>query len=205
MQVRMLQTPRTPPPAAFLGNCENGMTPDDPMHQPAVAEPGGMEGECLRDSTAADLPAILRLNRESEHFLSPLNMAQLTSLHAEARHHRVVEIGAVVQGFLIAFREGARYESPNYRWFADRHERFLYIDRVVIDATTRGRNLGRRLYEDLFECARGQQVALITCEFDIEPPNEGSRRFHQKLGFREVGTQRVAGGRKAVSLQELRL
>ncbi len=159
----------------------------------------------LRDSTEADLPSLLRLNRESEHFLSPLSLDQLVALHAEARHRRVVTSGGALQGFLIAFREGARYDSPNYRWFAERHDRFLYIDRVVIDAAARGRSLGRRLYEDLFERAREQAVTLITCEFDIDPPNEGSQRFHQKLGFQEVGTQRVAGGKKAVSLQELRL
>jgi predicted GNAT superfamily acetyltransferase len=159
----------------------------------------------LRDSTESDLASILRLNRESEHFLSPLTMDQLRSLHAQARHHRVVMVGEALQGFLLAFREGASYDSPNYRWFAERRDRFLYIDRVVIDAAARGRSLGRRLYEDLFDRAREQAVTLITCEFDIDPPNEGSRRFHEKLGFQEVGTQRVAGGKKAVSLQELRL
>jgi len=45
----------------------------------------------------------------------------------------------------------------------------------------------------------------VSCEFDTDPPNGASRRFHQRRGFREVGSQRVAGGKKAVSLQELLL
>jgi uncharacterized protein len=42
-------------------------------------------------------------------------------------------------------------------------------------------------------------------EFDTDPPNEASRRFHARFGFVEVGAQRVAGGKKTVSLQELRI
>ncbi len=48
-------------------------------------------------------------------------------------------------------------------------------------------------------------AARIVCEFDTDPPNEASWRFHQRFGFREVGSQRVADGKKAVSLQELLL
>jgi predicted GNAT superfamily acetyltransferase len=57
------------------------------------------------------------------------------------------------------------------------------------------------LYDDLFAFAREQGIAAVTCEFDIDPPNEASQRFHARYGFREVGTQRVAGGKKQVSLQ----
>ena len=36
-------------------------------------------------------------------------------------------------GFAIVLREGADYGSPNYRWFSDRHERFTYLDRMVVE------------------------------------------------------------------------
>jgi hypothetical protein len=58
------------------------------------------------------------------------------------------------------------------------------------------------LYEDLFARARERGLKRITCEFDTDPPNDASRRFHQRFGFHEVGSQRVAGGKKTVSLQE---
>jgi predicted GNAT superfamily acetyltransferase len=48
-------------------------------------------------------------------------------------------------------------------------------------------------------------VTRVTCEFDIEPPNPASARFHGRFGFREVGRQNVAYAAKAVSLQELLL
>jgi predicted GNAT superfamily acetyltransferase len=158
----------------------------------------------VRDVTSDDFPALLRLNLESEHFLSPLPLSRLQHLHSQAWYHRVVEDDSIL-GFLLALRQGADYDSPNYRWFADRFDEFLYIDRVVIDAAARGKRLASQLYADLFRKAREHGFDCVTCEFDTDPPNEASRRFHESFGFKEVGTQRVAGGKKAVSLQEARL
>ena len=155
----------------------------------------------IRAAAPADFPAILALNAESVHFLSPLDAPRLQHLHAQAAYHRVVEIDGVVAAFLLALREGADYESPNYRWFAQRYREFLYIDRIVVSTMQQGQGLGALLYEDLFAFARTSGVTRVTCEFDLEPPNPASARFHARFGFREVGTQRLAGGRKQVSLQ----
>ena len=159
----------------------------------------------IRDATESDFDQILRLNLESEHFLSPLDRARLQQLHRQAAYHRVVCIDGAVAAFLLALREGAVYDSPNYQWFADRYPSFLYIDRVVVDARHQGRQLGSTLYRDLFDFARTAGVASVTCEFDVVPPNPASSAFHARLGFREVGAQWVAHGRKKVSLQEARL
>jgi hypothetical protein len=155
----------------------------------------------IRPATAADFPAILALNAALVHFLSPLDAARLQLLHAQAAYHRVVETEGVVVAFLLAFREGVAYDSPNYRWFAQRYSEFLYIDRVVVDPAQQGHGLGAQLYEDLFACARAMGVATVTCEFDLDPPNPASQKFHARFGFREVGTQWVADGKKQVSLQ----
>ena len=155
----------------------------------------------IRAAAPADFPAILALNAESVHFLSPLDAPRLQHLHAQAAYHRVVEIDGVVAAFLLALREGADYASPNYRWFAQRYREFLYIDRIVVSTMQQGQGLGALLYEDLFAFARTSGVTRMTCEFDLEPPNPASARFHARFGFREVGTQRLAGGRKQVSLQ----
>lgn len=117
----------------------------------------------------------------------------------------MIGVAGVVSGFLLALREGADYDSVNYQWFANRYPEFLYIDRVVIDAAARGQHLALRLYEDLFARARAAGLKRITCEFDTDPPNEASRSFHQRFGFREVGSQQVANGKKTVSLQEVLL
>jgi predicted GNAT superfamily acetyltransferase len=155
----------------------------------------------IREVTPADFPAILALNAESVQFLSPLDASRLQVLHAQAAYHRVAETQGRVAAFLLAFRECSDYASPNYRWFAQHYAEFLYIDRVVVHVAQQGRGLGVMLYEDLLAYAGARGVARLTCEFDLDPPNPVSARFHARFGFREVGTQRVALGNKQVSLQ----
>ena len=159
----------------------------------------------IRNVTQADFETLLRLNLESEHFLSSLTLPQLRSLHSQAWYCRTIGIDARVLGFLLALREGADYQSVNYQWFAARYSEFLYIDRVVIDSAARGQHLGVQLYENLFSVARAAGLRRITCEIDCDPPNDASRRFHERFGFQEVGSQRLGPGRKTVSLQELSL
>jgi predicted GNAT superfamily acetyltransferase len=154
----------------------------------------------IRDALPADFPHLLELNAESVRYLSPLTREKLEQIHAEAAFHRVVDQAGSIVAFLLALREGCGCDSPNYRWFAARFDGFLYVDRIVVSRGSQGAGLGRLLYTDLFAFARKAGVTRITCEFDVEPPNEASRRFHAAFGFAEVGTQRLAGG-KVVSLQ----
>jgi len=157
----------------------------------------------IRDASPADFERILRLNEESVHFLSPLTPERLDVLHAEAAYHRVVDDDGDIAGFLLAFREGASYDSINYRWFANRFERFFYVDRIVVSKVYQGKGVGNRLYDDVFAFARSPHAITIACEFDIDPPNEASNRFHQRYGFKEIGRQFTGNGGKQVSLQSL--
>ena len=158
----------------------------------------------LRDATSADHPALLALNAASVEVLSPLDAPRLQLLIGQAALCRAIEGAGRILAFVLAFRERADYGSPNYRWFDARYPRFLYVDRVVVDAGHRGAGLGRRLYADVVEYARREGVPLVTCEFDVEPPNPASERFHALQGFNEVGRQTLPGG-KRVSLQALRI
>jgi uncharacterized protein len=158
-------------------------------------------GTTIRDAVVADHDAILALNLESEVLVSPMDAGRLRLLDAQSAYNRVVEIDGQVAAFLLAFREGAEYDSPNYRWFAERYPRFLYVDRIIVSETYQGRQLGRKLYEDLFAFAKDGGVETITCEFYVVPFNEASSRFHAKFGLHEVGQQWVSNDTKQVSLQ----
>lgn len=160
-----------------------------------------MTGVTIRDTETADFDAILALNAASVAVLSPLSPGRLADLHAKAALHRVAERDGEVTGFLLAFREGADYDSPNYRWFAARYPSFLYVDRVVVTQAARGSGIGALLYRDLFGFAASSAVDLVTCEFDVDPPNAVSERFHARFGFHEAGRQWLGDGRKQVSLQ----
>src|SRR5579883_1800566 len=150
----------------------------------------------IRDAAPGDFPAILALNAESVRFLSPLDEARLRHLHGQAAYHRVLEIDGAIAAFLLALREGADYDSPNYLWFAEHYGQFLYIDRVVVDTRHQGCGFGNRLYDDLIAVAKKAGIAPLTCEFDLDPPNPASAKFHARYGFREVGRQWLGGGKK---------
>lgn len=86
-----------------------------------------------------------------------------------------------------------------------RRQHCLYVDRVVVSSAARARGAGTLLYRGPFEFAAASSVELVTCEFDLDPPNTVSGRFHAKFGFTEAGQQRVGDGRKLVSLQVARV
>jgi predicted GNAT superfamily acetyltransferase len=155
----------------------------------------------LRDAVAADFESVVKLNLESERFVSPMNAARLEKLHAWAAYHRVMQTDGGVAAFLLGFREGAAYDSPNYRWFAQRYERFFYIDRVIVGDPHRGRGLAAMLYDDAFAFAAHSGVGTIACEFDVDPPNPVSEKFHRQFGFAQVGVN--AYNNKQVAMQAL--
>ncbi|HSI54307.1 MAG TPA: hypothetical protein VK981_10080, partial [Ramlibacter sp.] len=60
----------------------------------------------VRDAVPADFAAIVAINAESEHFLSPLPLEKLVRLHGQAALHRVAILDGKVSAFLLVFREG---------------------------------------------------------------------------------------------------
>jgi predicted GNAT superfamily acetyltransferase len=155
----------------------------------------------IRPAEERDFVALLALNGESVHFLAPLTRERLEELHCKASLHWVAERDGRAAGFVLAFREGLRHDSVNYQWFAERYSSYLYVDRVVVGSDSRGLGVGSRLYEQLFAHARATGAERVTAEFDTDPPNPASARFHAKFGFREVGRQVVPYGMKEVSMQ----
>lgn len=158
---------------------------------------------CLRPAQREDDRFILRVNAENVEVLSPLDGDRLNKLAGAAELCLVAEVGGTPAAFLIALRESVDfYDSENYRWFSRNYEKFLYIDRVVIDEPFRGRGGGRVLYHAVFQRARDTGVPFVTAEIDTIPYNEASLKFHQVMGFREVGEQVIRGGAVKGSLQE---
>jgi hypothetical protein len=147
----------------------------------------------IRDATPADLATLLALNNDHVPAVGELDGPTLDALVDEAAWTLVAEHAGRVAGFSLSLRQGAGYGSVNYRWFAERYEEFVYLDRIAVATEWQGRGLGARLYEELI--ARiGATAPVLTCEVNLRPPNEGSLRFHRRLGFREVGRQETPYG-----------
>jgi hypothetical protein len=155
----------------------------------------------IRNAAAGDFESICSLNLAEVQHTSPMDAARLGVLDQMAAYHKVGTVNGRVVAFLLAIRSGAPYANDNFEWFARGNASFLYVDRIVVSADARSLRLGSLLYEDLFRFARINAIPLVTCEYNIFPPNEPSRRFHDKFGFREQGTQWVQDGTKRVSLQ----
>jgi hypothetical protein len=132
---------------------------------------------------------MLALNNANAEALSFLESHELLYLVTETFH--ATRIGNV-DAFLLSFDPLADYDSPNFRWFCERGEGFIYVDRVVVAPEARGRGLARHLYEDLFRMARHRGYDRVVCEVNSEPPNPASDAFHAALGFVEVGTAQIS-------------
>lgn len=158
-------------------------------------------GLAIRDCTASDYDAVLRLNEAAIPAVNRLTREALADLHGQCLSLRVASVGELIAGFLLALRQGAEYASANYQWFAANYENFGYVDRVVVGSLYRGGGIGRLLYDDL----RGLcgDAPVLCCEVNLRPLNAGSLAFHHVLGFREVGQQETEEGAKRVSLQTL--
>lgn len=153
----------------------------------------------IRDARQQDLDTVLALNNAAGPGILPLQRSALDCFFADADYFRVAELNQGIAGFLIALREGHDYASPNYRWFSERDETFMYIDRIVLAPEQRGYGLGRVFYCDVESFAE-VRVPLLTCEVFLEPINDAAILFHGTYGFSEVGQQRVPPGDIRVSL-----
>ena len=160
----------------------------------------------IRSAGMQDADYILELNKVNVEVLSPMDLDKYRYFLDCSDMFQVAEVSGEPAAFLIALREGiADYTSENYIWFSGQYDRFLYVDRIVIDEKFRGYGLGRRLYEGVFAQAAKAGVSVVTAEIDIEPYNEPSLKFHEAMGFEEVGQQVIRGGQIKVSLQAKQL
>ena len=143
----------------------------------------------VRNIEIADLPRVLEINNVNTPGVSELTFTELetdleNSLHALAIDNEQGEVCA----FCITFDPGAPDAGDNHRWFAERYESFVYLDRIAIDSNHQNRGLGAVLYQSVeLHMLDSAQHSLLCCEVNLEPPNPGSLRFHQRIGFMEIG------------------
>lgn len=146
-------------------------------------------GITIRDAVAADVPAITEIQNV---------LLDSTTVEWRREHHTVAEKSAWLrahrhagEAVLVAVDDGtgevvgwADYHEfrPNNRWPG---YRFTVENTVHVRQSHWGAGVGRDLMLELVERARAhgrhRLVAAITAE------NEASIRFHERLGFVEVG------------------
>lgn len=146
----------------------------------------------LRDVREHELDAVLAINNAAGPSILPMDAARLRFFWEHADYFRVAEQEGVVTGFLIAMSHAAPHDSPNFLWFRERYERFLYIDRIVIARPRQGHGRGRAFYADVQSFAE-LRWPLLCCEVFLQPGTNHALLFHGSFGFREAGQQTMPG------------
>jgi predicted GNAT superfamily acetyltransferase len=154
----------------------------------------------IQNLNSRDVAMMLPLNNAHAEETSALDDASLTALIDTAFYARGIDRGATA--FLIALDHKASYLSPNFLWFKAAREAFVYIDRIVVLSSARGRGIARLLYDDLFAAARKAGYDRVVCEVNIDPPNLVSEAFHLTTGFEAVGEATIRNGTKKVRYLE---
>jgi predicted GNAT superfamily acetyltransferase len=149
----------------------------------------------LRELTRGDWPTVLALNADSVQELSELDEQRLEWVLSLAHRSLAVESVGEMVACALAIGPGTGYDSPNYRWFGARFERFLYLDRVVVARPQRRRGIGSQLY-DAMERAAAASFERMACEVNLLPPNPPSLAFHAARGYSEIG--RLSSSREKV-------
>lgn len=146
----------------------------------------------IRPLRPDDLPACVTLNNGAIPAVGEASADKMQALVDQSLLSLVAEHEGDVVGFCVNFGPGADYHSVNYRWFCDRYERFAYLDRIVVSAATRNLGIGAALYAAVEAHIAG--TPWLFCEVNLRPRNDGSLRFHERLGFVEVGQQETDYG-----------
>ena len=94
--------------------------------------------------------------------------------------------GDTLLGFVLCLSPQTDYSSLNYRWFCERYSDFLYVDRIAVATDFRSQRIGALLYEQVFAYAEERSLTVMA-EINLDPPNPGSVRFHERHGFVRVG------------------
>lgn len=158
----------------------------------------------IREARAGDLDALFRINEASTPGVGAVTRDELAGLLEIGAATFVAESGGRTVGFILCMTEGLAYASLNYKWVSERYPVFAYCDRIAVAPEGRGLGIGEALYQAAFRRFAGARPSLL-CEVNLEPPNPGSLRFHQRLGFARVGERWEAGRAKGVVYLERRL
>ena len=170
------------------------------MMRRRVKKPGGSVSR-VRDVVTGDHAAILALNNVAVPHVNALSPEDFAWLSSHTSFFRLVEDSDGLLGFALVLPSGLDYWSDNYKWFAARMPRFLYLDRVVVAERARQQGVGRALYEALFAFGAGVWPR-VTLEVNRRPANPDSERFHERLGFTAIGVREYNAGENAVLLME---
>jgi predicted GNAT superfamily acetyltransferase len=139
---------------------------------------------------------MLAINQENVPAVGPETEETMQQIFEWSSLALGIEVDQALVGYCLIMKPGLPYQSSNYQWFCNKYDEFIYLDRVAFTESHQGNGYGSLLYN---EVESRSTESLFTLEVNLKPRNEGSLRFHERLGFVEVG-QQISGSGKLVSL-----
>jgi L-amino acid N-acyltransferase len=144
----------------------------------------------IRDAAEADLPGLLAIYNDviatstAVYSYTPMTLADRTQWWQARVGQGYPVLVAVDQSGVLGFSTFGDFRSwPGYR--------FTVEHSVHVRADYRGQGVGRELVKALFPraAALGKHVMIA----GVDAANEASIRFHERLGFEQVGHLREVG------------
>lgn len=124
----------------------------------------------IRPATAADLPALLALERQAVTAAHWSQQQYKTLFDSDPlRVALVMEEESAVQGFLVARTLSREFE----------------IENIVVSVSARRRGVGTSLLRGFLDLARRPDVQAVFLE--VREANAAARALYQKLSFRQTG------------------
>ena len=131
---------------------------------------------------------LLELNNAAVPDIGELTINKAQWLVDHAVLPGLVMLNGRPAGLVAVLSDTSGYDSEYYRWFTERYENFLYIDRVVVAQWARGQGVAKQLYQAVEAQAQEKGMA-IAADVYSEPPNIPSLHLHITMGFQSVGAQ----------------
>jgi L-amino acid N-acyltransferase len=145
----------------------------------------------IRDAQTPDLPQILAIFNDviatstAIYATEPTTLAERADWFDQRRRRGFPVLVAVEGESVLGFSSFGEFRGA---WSGYRHS---VEHSVHVRADARGRNVGRHLVEALF--ARAAALDKHVMVGGVDAANEGSIRFHERLGFARVGHFKEVG------------
>ena len=140
----------------------------------------------IRPLLKADIDAIWSINEEGLPGTGKVSSDEIEALLDFSSLAVGAHLDGILVGFVICLPPKTDYGSLNYAWFNNNYNDFLYVDRIAVRTQYQNRKIGTLLY-DFVKSNATENGVPVTAEVNIQPPNPGSMRFHERHGFERVG------------------
>ena len=141
----------------------------------------------IRSLSKIDVDSMWKINEEGLPGTGKVSRDEIEVLLGFASLAVGAYYGEQLAGFVICLPPKTEYASLNYAWFNQRYSEFLYVDRIAVGMQYQNQKIGTLLYDFVKRHAIENRIP-VTAEVNIQPPNLGSMRFHDRHGFQQVGT-----------------